>query len=204
LYLSGDLTSRRGNFYWLNHILSITEGKVKFMPEEIIDPELDIWAEMNTREGIKIILHCSGTLSEPIFEFFSDPPIYSEQDIVTYLNLNITWQELERMKQGDYVGTILPQSILSWLESDVSRRIRQYTGLDYFRIEAPFFDTEGKTKLTVGKYISKDLFVTYTYDITTFSNEFNVEYFIDNKNEIFIKRDDTGEYNMQYQYRIRF
>lgn len=204
LHLSGTLETRRGNYYWLNHILSITSGEITFIPEEEIDPELDIWAEMDTREGIKIILHLFGPMSEPIFEFFSDPPIYSEQDIVTYLNLNITWQELESIKSGEYVGKILTKSLLLWLESDVSRRIRQYTGLDYFIIEGPFFDSEEGTKLTVGKYISKDLFITYTYGITTFSNEFNVEYFIDDKNEILIRRDEEGEYSLQYQYRIRF
>jgi autotransporter translocation and assembly factor TamB len=212
LYLSGMLETRRGNFYWLNHILSITMGKVTFIPEEEIDPELDIWAEMNTRdkdpttgEPIIIKLHCFGPLSEPIFEFFTDPPgRYSEQDIITYLSLNITWQELESMKGGEYVGKILPQSILLWLESDVTRRIRQYTGLDYFVIEGPFLESEETAKVTVGKYISKDLFITYTYGITTISNEFNVEYFIDDKNEILIRRDEGGEYSLQYQYRIRF
>ncbi len=211
LYISGMLETKRGNYYWLNHILKITSGKITFIPQEIIDPELDFWAELNTRERdpntnqeIKILLHCTGPISEPVLEFFSDPPIYSEQDILTYLNLNITWHELESMKQGEYVGRILPQTILAWLESDVSRRLRAYTGLDYFRIEAPFFSPEEKTKLTVGKYVSKKLFITYTYDITSFSNEFNVEYFIDDRNEILIKRDETGEYNLQYQYRIRF
>ncbi len=204
VYLSGKFETHRGNYYWLNHILSITQGQVTFIPEEKLDGELDFWAEMNTREGIKIILHFFGPMSEPVFEFFSDPPIYSEQDIITYLNLNITWKELESMKQGDYVGQILPHSLVSWLESDVSRRIRQKTGLDYFRIETPFFEPESKTRVTVGKYISRDLFISYTYDITSFSNEFNVEYFIDDKNEILIRKDEEAEYSLQYQYRIRF
>ncbi len=204
LYLSGRFETRRGSYYWLNHILTITRGTVTFIPEEEVDGDLDFWAEMDTREGIKIILHFFGPMSEPIFEFFSEPPIYSEQDIVTYLNLNITWKELESMKQDDYVGRVLPHTLISWLESDVSRRIRRDTGFDYFMIETPFFEPEGKTKLTVGKYISKDLFITYTYDITSFQNEFNVEYFIDDKNEILIRRDEEGEYSLQYQYRIRF
>jgi autotransporter translocation and assembly factor TamB len=211
LYMSGTLETKRGNYYWLNHALKITSGKVIFYPEEQFDPQLDLWAEKDTRERdpgsgqeIKIILHCFGPISEPIFEFYSEPPIYTEQDIITYLNLNITWSELESMKQGEYVGKVLPQSLLAWLESDVSRKIREYTGLDYFRIDAPLFEPDEKTKLTVGKYISRDLFITYTYDITTFSNEFNVEYFIDDRNEILIKRDEEGEYSLQYQYRIRF
>ena len=211
LYVSGILETRRGNYYWLNHILKITNGKVTFMPQEVIDPELDFTAELDTRErnpntnqAIKIILHCTGPISEPVFEFFSDPPLYNEQDILTYLNLNITWQELESMKQGEYVGKVLPQNVLAWLESDVSRKLRAYTGLDYFRLEAPLFEPDEKTKLTVGKYVSRNLFITYTYDITSYSNEFNVEYFLNDRNEIFIKRDETGEYSLQYQYRIRF
>jgi autotransporter translocation and assembly factor TamB len=194
----------RGNFYWVNHVLSITRGRVTFIPEDEIDPELDFWAELDTREGIKIILHLFGPISEPVFEFFTDPPgQYTEQDIITYLNLNITWQELEEMKRGEYMSGF-SRSLLSWLEGDVSRRIRQYTGLDYFRIETPFFEPDEKTKLTVGKFISRNLFVTYTYDITTFSNEFNVEYVVDDKNRISVERDETGEYRLQYNYNIRF
>ena len=211
LYLTGILNTHRGNYYWLNHTLSITEGQLVFLPQEPVEAELDIWAEMNTRDRdpttgtpITIKLHMFGTITEPIFEFFSDPPYYTEQDIVTYLNLNITWSDLESMKRGEFVRTVLPHSILSWLESDVSRRIRQYTGLDYFRIDTPFFEEETSTRLTVGKYISRRLFISYTYDITSFENEFNVEYFIDDKNEILVRRDEEGEYSVQYQYRIRF
>jgi hypothetical protein len=213
LYITGTLETKRGTYYWLNHDLTITEGNVIFVPEaEMIDPELDIWAEMNTHERstesneeIKIKLHFFGPISSPIFEFFTEPEgIFTEQDIVTYLNLNITWRELESMQQGSYMSDVLPRSLLAWLESDVSRRIRAYTGLDYFRIDAPLFQADEKTKLTVGKYISRNLFITYTYDITDFANEFNVEYFIDDRNEILIRRDDTGEYGMEYQYRIRF
>ncbi len=211
LYVTGNLETKRGNYYWLNHILRITRGKITFVPQEVIDPELDFWAELNTRERdpetnqeIKIILHCTGNISEPVFEFFSEPPRYSEQDILTFLNLNITWREIESMKQGEYIGRVLPRAVWAYLESDVSRRFRTYTGLDYFRIEAPLFEPQEKTRVTVGKYISRNLFITYTYDITTFSNEFNVEYFIDDRNQIWIKRDETGEYSLQYQYRIRF
>ena len=154
--------------------------------------------------GQKWIPVKASRLSCIVFEFFSDPPDYTEQDIITYLNLNLSWRELESLKQGEYVGSVLPNALISWLESDVSRHIRRYTGLDYFRIETPLFEPDSKTKVTVGKYISKDLFITYTYDITSFSNMFNVEYFIDDKNEIIIKRDDEGEYSLLYQYRIRF
>ena len=205
VYLSGVLETDRGNYYWVNHILAITQGKVTFIPGDEIDPDLDFWAELDTREGVKIILHFFGPLSEPIFEFYTDPPgQYTEQDIVTYLNLNITWQELEQLKRGEYMSKIIPRSLLSWLEGDVSRAIRQHTGIDYFHIETPFFEEDEKTKLTLGKFIARNLFVTYTYDITTFSNEFNVEYFIDEKNKIQVERDETGEYNLQYQYRLRF
>jgi hypothetical protein len=205
VFLSGIMETDRGNYYWVNHILNITQGKVTFIPGDEIDPDLDFWAEMNTREGTKIILHLFGPISEPIFEFYTDPPgQYTEQDIVTYLNLNITWQELEQLKRGEYMSRIIPHSLLSWLEGDISRAIRRYTGLDYFHIETPFFEEGDKAKLTVGKFVARNLFVTYTYDITTFSNEFNVEYFIDDKNKIQVERDETGEYSLQYQYRLRF
>ncbi len=204
LYISGELTTHRGYYYWLSHVLTITEGTVTFLPEEKIDAELDFWAELDTREGVTVILHLSGLMSEPIFEFFSEPPDYSEQDIVTYLNLNITWSELESIQQGEYVGQVLPHALISWLEGDVSRRIRRYAGFDYFRIETPFFEPESKTKLTVGKYVAKDLFVTYTQDVTSFANEFNVEYYIDDKNQIIMQKDEEDKFALWYRYRIRF
>jgi hypothetical protein len=205
VFLSGVLETDRGNYYWVNHILAITQGRVTFIPGDEIDPDLDFWAELDTREGVKIILHLTGSISEPIFEFYTDPPgQYTEQDIVTFLNLNITWQELEQLKRGEYMSRIIPQSLLAWLEGDISRAIRQYTGLDYFHLETPFFEENERTKLTVGKFIARNLFITYTYDVTTFSNEFNVEYFIDDRNKIQVERDETGEYSLQYKYRLRF
>ena len=45
VYLSGIMETDRGNFYWVNHVLSITQGRVTFIPEDEIDPELDFWAE---------------------------------------------------------------------------------------------------------------------------------------------------------------
>lgn len=211
LYLAGQLKARRGDFYWFSHTLRATEGTLTFVPADIIDPQLDVRAELNSRERsiktneeIKVILHCSGTIMEPVFEFYSEPPEYSEQDILTYLNLNVTWRELESIQRGEYVGKALPKSLLALLENDVSIRIRKYTGVDVLQIQAPLFDPEQSTKLTVGKYVSRNLFVSYTYDFTYYANQFNVEYFMDDKNEIMVRRDETGAYSLEYRYRIRF
>ncbi len=211
LYLAGTLEARRGNFYWFSHTLKTTTGALTFMPADIIDPQIDVTAELNTRERslktneeIKVILHCYGTILEPIFEFYSEPPEYSEQDILTYLNLNVTWRELESIQRGDYVGKALPKSLLALLENDISIRLKKYTGIDVLLIDAPLFDPDQSTKLTVGKYVSRNLFVSYTYDFTYYANQFNVEYFIDDKNEIMVKRDETGAYGVEYRYRIRF
>lgn len=211
LYLAGQLKARRGDFYWFSHTLRATEGTLTFVPADIIDPQIDVRAELNSRERslktneeIKVILHCSGTIMEPVFEFYSEPPEYSEQDILTYLNLNVTWRELESIQRGEYVGKALPKSLLALLENDVSIRIRKYTGVDVLQIQAPLFDPEQSTKLTVGKYVSRNLFVSYTYDFTYYANQFNVEYFIDDKNEIMVRRDETGAYSLEYRYRIRF
>ncbi|MEO0225313.1 MAG: translocation/assembly module TamB domain-containing protein, partial [candidate division WOR-3 bacterium] len=55
IYLSGELNSRRGRIYYLDHTLTVTEGKVVFTSDPEFNPMLDIRSEMVARGNITII-----------------------------------------------------------------------------------------------------------------------------------------------------
>ncbi len=204
-YLSGELHSRRGNVYYLDHILKVTEGKVIFTSESEINPIIDIKSEMMARGNVKIIFQITGTLRYPIFEYYTDNAEWSEQDIITYLNLNMTWQELQEYQQREVLGNVLPRRIFEYIEAGASRQLKKLTGLDYFSFETPLFSTTNEAKVTVGKYISPNLFITYTHDVFSFAQDaFSVEYIFDNRNELLIKKTSDNIYSLEYQFRIRY
>ncbi len=205
VYLSGDLASRRGRVYYLDHTLTVTEGKVVFTSDPEFNPTLDIRSEMVARGNVTIIFHIAGTLRYPIFEFFTDNAEWSEQDIITYLNLNMTWQELQEYQRRDVVGNVLPRRVFEYIEAGASRRLRRMTGLDYFDFETPIFSTGNQAKVTVGKYVFPNLFITYTHDVFSFAQDaFTVEYMLNNRNELLIKRTSDNIYSLEYQFRIRY
>jgi autotransporter translocation and assembly factor TamB len=205
VYLSGELTSRRGRVYYLDHTLTVTEGKVVFTSEPELNPMLDIRSEMPARGNITIIFRITGTFRYPVFEFFTDNAEWSEQDIITYLNLNMTWQELQEYQRRDVIGNILPRRVFEYLEAGASRRLRRATGLDYLNIETPLFSTSNQAKVTVGKYVFPNLFITYTHDVFSFAQDaFAVEYMLNNRNELLIKRSSENIYSLEYQFRIRY
>lgn len=53
VYLSGETKSRRGNVYYLDHALRVTEGKVTFTSAPEFNPIVDIRSEMMARETLR-------------------------------------------------------------------------------------------------------------------------------------------------------
>lgn len=211
----GSLEARRGNVYYLDHTLRLERGSVIFPPTQALDPELDIWAYEITNttytvsgsaRPVKVILHMGGTLTQPLLEFFSDPPIWSESEIIQYLNFNLAPTDI-----ATDVGTTLSETFLAQIARGGSQWVRQRLNLDIFSIEAM---GEEPTKVTLGKYIGDRWFASYTYAVekgggpnpNPNQHEFTVQYQIGKRRnqEIVLDRDEEGKTGLRYQIRIRY
>ncbi len=210
---SGQLKALQGVFYYLDHPLKITKGIIEFDNIAELDPLLEINAEVLTRpletsagsrERIKIILSLTGRFKEPVFTLLSEPPVLSENDIISYLNFNVTWQEMTSQELKDAFGTAISEKLLGYFERQITKRIRDLTLLDYLWIESGLFSKTG-AKVTVGKYIGSHLYFTYEYNISGTSNDiFRLEYYLAKSHQIIGERDLDNRYNIKYQYKIRY
>jgi autotransporter translocation and assembly factor TamB len=209
---SGQLESRQGNVYYLDHTLRVTRGVISFPNISTINPELDIVAELPVRarlrsEGTapdKVILSVKGTLEKPEFAFTSEPAGWDENDIITYLSLNVTADELSAMQNRDEVAKYVSERLLSYFQTQATKQVRKYIGLDELSFESEFAGGEGN-KVTVGKYVGRNFYVTYTQNFTgDLSPTFSVEYYLNRRNEVVGERSEDGRFSVKYQFRLRY
>jgi len=210
---SGQLEAMQGNFYYLDHSLKLTKGLLVFDNTSELDPDLDISAELATRpievrpgqsERVKIILNLTGRLKEPHFVFSSDPSYLSENDIISYLTFNVTWQEMSAPELRQRFTTALSGKLLGYFERELNKRLRNLIYLDYLWIESGLI-SGNNAKVTVGKYIGNKLYVTYEYNISGNAYDiFRLEYNITKSHGIIGERDNESRYNLKYQYKIRY
>ena len=142
---SGELVSRQGTVYYLDQALRVTSGSVRFGNINTVNPDLDITAELPIRAGPgdaevpdKIVLTLTGTLEKPLFGFTSEPSIWDETAIASYLSLNVTpgMDTLSATGQRTAVTNLLSQRLLNYFQLQVSKRARNFVNLDSLEFES--------------------------------------------------------------------
>lgn len=214
--LQGDMIVKRGHYYYLDRPFKITEGRFEFgnLPE--LNPHINIKAETQVKYRITkgntsldttytINLDISGSLKEPQFRLYSNPPL-SQQDIMALLSLNMTFSQRESFQNLRYT---IPDRAMSYLlRTKILKEIENSIGLDALDIKPRLFssDEEKEMRLTVGKYISKDLFVIYSHDLFSGYNkdEFKAEYKLWEDCFIVGERTEKDEYNVGLELKFRY
>ncbi|MFO7651791.1 MAG: translocation/assembly module TamB domain-containing protein [bacterium] len=206
---NGELTSRQGNVYYLDRTLRVTSGTVRLPNISRMIPELDITAELPLRvpeEGgpEKIILSVTGTLEAPEIAYRSEPPVWDNVQVLSYLSLNATPEQLRGIDGQEAVTRMLSDRLLGYFQSRVAKRARGFAQLDYLDFESNLLG-DSRTRLTVGKYIGRKLYVSYTqYFDEGFEPAFRIEYYVDRRNEVVAARDDEGRFSLRYRFKLRY
>jgi autotransporter translocation and assembly factor TamB len=214
---SGQLTSRQGSIYYLDHTLRVDSGSVRFDNISTLNPEFYVTAGMPIRtesgeQGIRdtITATLTGTLEKPSLVFSAGRLGWDENEIISYLTLNVVPEQSQPSNQAA-VTTKLPSRLLSYFETQASKRARGFVNLDYLEIESGLLDTSKQARVTVGKYVGRNLYVSYTQNLKgEMIPSFRVEYYINRKNEIIAEgtaADIPGEeyrYGIRYQFRLRY
>ncbi|HYH44580.1 MAG TPA: translocation/assembly module TamB domain-containing protein [Thermoanaerobaculia bacterium] len=132
-----------------------------------IDPIIDLVARTEVR-SYDITLNLSGTLDRLDTQFTSDEGL-AELEVLALLFSGEVDYERGRPRAPGEEGPeqdVRAQSFLAGQAASlVSRRVNTLFGFDRFRIDPQAAETGsavGGVRLTVGKRISRDLFVTYT------------------------------------------
>jgi len=210
--LSGELTTIQGRVYAFDHAFQVTQGTIRFDNPGSLDPSLDITAQLPTRlrdstsslgGQVMIVAALTGTASQPVLTISSSPPGMTQTDIATYLATNIMPEELATMNDRQVFTHLISDRLLSYVSHEVTSRLQNYLDIDVLQLEAPATGTG--LKLTVGKYIGKNLFVSYTASTTQLEPDaFKAEYFISPGRELVGERQEAGTYSLRYQFRLRY
>lgn len=160
---TGEVRIAEGEYRAYGQGLVIERGRVFFAGGPVTRPALDLRAVRRPADDILVGAHVQGTLEQPTFELFSEPPM-SQQDQLAWLVLG---RSLEDSPEGQ--GDALNRAALAMgLKGGdfLAKNIGQRVGVDEIGIQsgsgeagAPSDPTEAS--LVVGKYLSPKLYVSY-------------------------------------------
>ncbi len=158
-----------GKLIYADNEYRVERGRVTFDNPNRIDPVIDLTAKTEVK-NYEIALDLSGTVDRLTARFRSEDGL-ADLDVLALL---ATGRELEQgageLGLNSSASTATPgsgiaaQFLASQAASAVSKRVQNLFGFDRFRID-PLAGGSGSisnVQLTVGKRLSKKLFVTYT------------------------------------------
>ncbi len=188
----------------------IETGSLTFGNPLRTEPVVDVVATAEVK-GYAITVQGAGTLGERSrlhFSFSSDPPLTDEQ-VAQLLLTGSTPETAAATGRGQPSAAASVAGSLAGLAfRPVTSRVQQLFRLDRFQIDpilqaAP--GSSGGAVITVGKNISKDLSVTYSYSAETNSQSIIlVEYQIDANKVLQASKDENNVYAVDIKLRKRF
>lgn len=161
--LFGSLAAVRGTYKFQGRVFRITAGTVSFtgLPEP--NPELDIEAKTEVRR-VAILLNISGRADNLRLSLRSDPDM-QQSDILSYLVFGRPSSEL-RWQQSASVENAALGMTGNLAAAEFERIFEDALHLDMLTFE--FSDEDfAQSTVTVGKYVTRDIFVSYRRGIAT-------------------------------------
>lgn len=163
----GTVDVVRGQYDLFGRTFVIEEGTVSFQGGEKIQPELNITANYAFRNAQKaqqeLSVNITGTASSPKVNFTLDGSSINEGDALSYIVFGKSLNELTMSQQdnisGGGGGSMAESAAASMLSSQISKFLGDKLDVDYIEVKSDG-GFENAT-VTVGKYITNDLFVNY-------------------------------------------
>ena len=176
--LAGTLNTVRGDYDFQSRRFKITRGVVEFQGLPEPDPELDIRAETRIN-SVTIIVRITGSVRKIELSLESDPAM-EQSDIVSYLVFGRPTDELRSQQ-----ATAAQSAALSLAGNLAAKELNSILG-DTFKVDsfsiAPGENDTSLGSLAVGKYVARNIFVTYRYAFSAQNfGEVEIEYEL-NKN----------------------
>lgn len=147
----------------------IERGRLTFANPYAVDPEVDLVAKTRVRD-FDVILTLTGTADRLRAGFASEPPLPALEVFELLATGGDEELEANPLRRADELGDEQSMSAASFLygqaASVIGERVSNLFGFDKFRI-APLTgsgDNLSKARVTVGKRLSKDVFVSYSAD----------------------------------------
>jgi translocation and assembly module TamB len=184
----------------------IQSGTITFGNFLRTEPVVDINATADVK-GYSVNVQAVGTLggrSRVQFSLSSDPPLSQEQ--LTALLLTGAAPETARAQAS--TTSSIAGSLAGFAIRPVTSRVQQLFRLDRFQIDPVLQSSAGSSGgavITVGKNLSRDLSVTYSYSAEANAQSIIlVEYQIDANKLLQASKDENNVYSIDIKFRKRF
>jgi translocation and assembly module TamB len=175
----GEFRIVKGKFARYGVKLNIERGRFIFGGGNVENPALDVLAVRNVGE-VRAGVEAVGTLQNPVVRLYSDPPM-TDADTLGYIVLGHPFSQNKEdaalMTQA--AGLLLSSGSGAGLREQIKNRL----GLDTLDIEsgegtAGTAETGGvaRSLVTVGKYLTPNLYVSYGRSLFGDSNLFRMRY----------------------------
>jgi translocation and assembly module TamB len=199
-----------GTLVFNDNEYEVQRGLLTFSNPNQIDPVLDLVAQTEI-QGFNITLNLGGTLERPDINFASDGNL-ADLEIVSLIASG--QRPTEGFAQADpsaeeEAGTQMARNFLfGQAASALTERVGTLFGFDRFRIE-PVTPGAGQpisgVGVTVGKRLSRDVFVTYSTDPTgTQQYIVQIEWQVRRNVTLLLTQAGDGSYAVDAQWQRRF
>jgi translocation and assembly module TamB len=178
--------------------LKITRGRILFAGGPVDRPTLDILA-LRTIGEVKAGVQVGGTPREPVVKLYSDPAM-PDTDVLSYVVLGHPMGG-DRESAGLLMGAA--GALLSRGESAVLQdRLKRGLGVDVLTIESGGGEV-ASSMVTIGKYLSPRLYISYGQSLFTGSNLAKLRYEISEHWELESKMGDESGVDLFYKIEFK-
>ncbi len=161
--ISGDLTTRRGTVRVVGKRFRLRRGEAILDGASDPDPVLDIEA-IHPVADIVVVAYVTGRASEPILRLESEPEL-PEDEVVSYLFFGRPSSQLGASEQGSV--SLAAAGLAAGMALDELRDVFGHD-LPIDTIDVRIQEGDEPSRVEVGKYVAKDVFVRYGH---TFGSE---------------------------------
>jgi translocation and assembly module TamB len=193
---TGELRILEGEYRAYGQGLVIETGRIFFAGGPVTEPAVDIRAVRRPREGIEVGAHVVGTLAEPEFTLFSEPPM-TQQEQLAYLVLGRPLGEAPGGERSALSQAVLAMGLRGG--DFLARNIGEAIGLDQFTIEtgtgeAGAAEDPDAAALVAGRYLTPRLYVSYGIGLFNPVNVLRIQYMISERWQVVTQssREATG------------
>jgi autotransporter translocation and assembly factor TamB len=172
---------------------------ITFQSTREINPAFNLLGQTVLQDTINIYMNMSGTLREPVIALYSEPPL-PEEDVISLLSFGKLANEVP-LAFGDF--DVLKDRTLNLAASVLSARLRRKMRLTELELKTGL--TGGNPQVTVGLYVSRDLYIRYTHDLLAWDKDvFLMKYFLTRRTALYTERDEDGSLSTGVNFHFRF
>ncbi len=189
----GELEITQGSFGIYGQTLSLSDGKLLFLGN-YSNPALDIRAVREVQD-LTVGVLMNGTLKNIESELFSTPSL-PENEILAVLVTGRPFSQLQSSDSDAMVGAIASLGIRQ--SQSLTNQIADRFGLDTVAITNT--GSIDSSTLTVGKYLTPDVFIRYGVGLFDNTSKVAVDYLITDRLTL---QAESGEYqSIDFTYRV--